>query len=218
MKIKAVIFDLDGTLLNTLDDLADSVNCTMQKFGFPTRTIDEVRNFVGNGVGMLIKRSMPEGDEEKFQECLSAFREDYSKNMRNKTAPYDGIIDLIKSLREKGMKIAVVSNKFDGAVKELCDFYFKDLIDKPVGESEKVRKKPAPDSVLNVLECFNIEKHEAVYVGDSDVDMDTAKNAGVKSIGVTWGFRSAELLKEHGADYTVNKPCEILNLITEGED
>lgn len=212
-KIKAVIFDLDGTLLNTLDDLADSVNRTMQKFGFKTRSIDEIRKFVGNGVGLLIKRSMPEKEEEHFEKCLEMFRADYSANMRNKTAPYEGIVELLKELRKKNLKIAVVSNKFDGAVKELCDFYFKDLIDKPVGESEKVRKKPAPDSVLNVLDYFNITNNEAIYVGDSDVDIDTAKNAKVKSVGVTWGFRSEDLLKEHGAEYIVNEPCEILELI-----
>lgn len=211
--IKAVIFDLDGTLLNTLDDLADSVNRTLQKFGFKTRTIDEIRNFVGNGVGLLIKRSMPEKAEEHFGKCLEMFKADYSENMRTKTAPYEGIIDLLKELRKKNLKIAVVSNKFDGAVKELCEFYFKDLIDKPVGESEKVRKKPAPDSVLNVLDYFGITNNEAIYIGDSDVDMDTAKNAKVKSVGVTWGFRTEDLLKKHGADYIVGKPFEILDLI-----
>ena len=211
-KIKAVIFDLDGTLLNTLDDLADSVNRTMQKFGFKTRTNDEIRSFVGNGVGLLIKRSMPEGNEERFEECLEAFRKDYSENMSNKTAPYDGITDLIKELRRKNIKIAVVSNKFDGAVKELCDFYFKDIIDKSIGESEKIRKKPAPDSVLGVLDYFGLDNSEAVYIGDSDVDMDTAHNANVISIGVTWGFRTRELLQEHGADYIVDKPLEILDL------
>lgn len=214
---KAVIFDLDGTLLNTLDDLADSTNYALSKFGYPTRTIDEVRQFVGNGVAKLIERAIPEGkNNPNFEKCLAIFKENYAQNMYNKTAPYNGIIEMLSNLKSKGIKIAVVSNKFDLAVKELCKKYFEEFIDFAAGENEAqgIRKKPAPDTVISVLNKFNFASEDAVYVGDSDVDIMTAKNSKMPCISVTWGFRDEKFLLENGATILINAPSEIYNHLT----
>ena len=211
---KAVIFDLDGTLLNTLDDLADSTNYALSKFGYPTRTIEGVRQFVGNGVAKLIERAIPEGkNNPNFEKCLAIFKENYAQNMYNKTAPYNGIIEMLSNLKSKGIKIAVVSNKFDLAVKELCKKYFEGFIDFAAGENEAqgIKKKPAPDTVLSVLNEFNFAPEDAVYVGDSDVDIMTAKNSKMPCISVTWGFRDKKFLLENGATILINAPSEIYN-------
>ena len=214
---KAVIFDLDGTLLNTLDDLADSTNYALSKFGYPTRTIEEVRQFVGNGVAKLIERAIPDGkNNPNFEKCLAIFKENYAQNMYNKTAPYNGIIEMLSNLKSKGIKIAVVSNKFDLAVKELCKKYFEGFIDFAAGENEAqgIKKKPAPDTVLSVLNEFNFAPEDAVYVGDSDVDIMTAKNSKMPCISVTWGFRDKKFLLENGATILINAPSEIYNHLT----
>lgn len=211
---KTVIFDLDGTLLNTLDDLADSTNYALSKFGYPTRTIEEVRQFVGNGVAKLIERAIPDGkNNPNFEKCLSIFKENYAQNMYNKTAPYNGIIEMLSNLKSKGIKIAVVSNKFDLAVKELCKKYFEGFIDFAAGENESqgIKKKPAPDTVISVLNEFNFAPEDAVYVGDSDVDIMTAKNSKMPCISVTWGFRDEKFLLENGATILINAPSEIYN-------
>lgn len=214
---KTVIFDLDGTLLNTLDDLADSTNYALSKFGYPTRTIEEVRQFVGNGVAKLIERAIPEGkNNPNFEKCLAIFKENYAQNMYNKTAPYNGIIEMLSNLKSKGIKIAVVSNKFDLAVKELCKKYFEGFIDFAAGENEAqgIKKKPAPDTVISVLNEFNFASEDAVYVGDSDVDIMTAKNSKMPCISVTWGFRDEKFLLENGATILINAPSEIYNHLT----
>lgn len=211
---KAVIFDLDGTLLNTLDDLADSTNYALSQFGYPTRTIEEVRQFVGNGVAKLIERAIPDGkNNPNFEKCLSIFKENYAQNMYNKTAPYNGIIEMLSNLKSKGIKIAVVSNKFDLAVKELCKKYFEGFIDFAAGENEAqgIKKKPAPDTVISVLNEFNFAPEDAVYVGDSDVDIMTAKNSKMPCISVTWGFRDKKFLLENGATILINAPSAIYN-------
>lgn len=214
---KAVIFDLDGTLLNTLDDLADSTNYALSRFGYPTRTIEEVRQFVGNGVAKLIERAIPEGkNNPNFEKCLAIFKENYAQNMYNKTAPYNGILEMLPNLKSKGIKIAVVSNKFDLAVKELCKKYFEGFIDFAAGENEAqgIKKKPAPDTVISVLNEFNFAPEDAVYVGDSDVDIMTAKNSKMSCISVTWGFREEKFLLENGATILINAPSEIYNHLT----
>ena len=184
--ITTVVFDLDGTLLDTLEDLTDSVNYAIGKFGMPERTIDEIRSFVGNGIAKLIERVIPEGAENPhYEEILKTFRAYYALHCKDKTKPYDGILKMLDQLEEEGYQMAVVSNKFDAAVKELCGLYFGKRIKTAVGESGKVRKKPAPD---------------AVYVGDSDVDLATARNVPMTCISVTWGFRSREQLLAAGAD------------------
>lgn len=212
--IDTIIFDLDGTLLNTLEDLKDSTNFALKKFQYPERTLEEVRNFVGNGVQKLIERAIPKGIENKdFAECLAVFKTHYAQNMYNKTAPYFGIREMLTELKNSGIKTAVVSNKFDLAVKELCNKYFGNLIEIAIGESENVRKKPAPDSVLRAIQELNSKKEFCLYVGDSDVDVQTAKNTGIDCIGVTWGFRDQELLEKEGAKYIIDKPLEIIDII-----
>lgn len=207
------IFDLDGTLLNTINDLADSTNFALEKNGYKKRTVEEVRSFVGEGVRKLMVRALPKSvDDSVIDQCIKDFKEHYSKNMRNKTAPYEGIMELLKTLKDNNMKVGVVSNKFDKAVKELCKDYFGDLVDIAVGEREGIAKKPAPDSVFEALRILKSEKEYVLYIGDSDTDMETAKNAGVDSVGVTWGFRDKELLIATGAKYIVEKPLDILQI------
>ena len=207
------IFDLDGTLLNTINDLADSTNFALEKNGYKKRTVEEVRSFVGEGVRKLMVRALPNDiDDSVIDQCIKDFKAHYSKNMRNKTAPYEGIMELLKTLKDNNMKVGVVSNKFDKAVKELCKDYFGDLVDIAVGEREGIAKKPAPDSVFEALRILDSKQEYVLYIGDSDTDMETAKNAGVDSIGVTWGFRDKELLIETGAKYIAENPLEILRI------
>lgn len=195
-----VIFDLDGTLLNTLDDLADSVNAALRKNRLPERTTDEVRRFVGNGVLNLMRRAIPNGeDNPKFEQTYADFRAYYAQHCTDKTAPYPGIMALLAELSAQGYKLAVVSNKFDAAVKKLNEQYFAGLIPVAIGEKETVRKKPAPDSVFAAMEELQSDAAHSIYVGDSDVDIETAKNAGIPCISVTWGFRDRAFLQEHGA-------------------
>lgn len=214
MNFDTAIFDLDGTLLNTLDDLADSVNAVLEQHGFPRRAVDEIRQFVGNGVPLLIERAVPAGTAPKIREqCLAGFKAHYQQNMYNKTAPYPGIPKLLNALREQGVKIAVVSNKFDAAVKKLCSLYYGSAIAVAIGESADVRKKPAPDSVFRALKELNAQPERALYIGDSDVDIQTAKNSGLTSVGVTWGFRDRELLEREGAQYIIDTPAQLLDII-----
>ena len=211
MKYRLAIFDLDGTILNTLEDLADSTNYALSVHNMPGRTIDEVRRFVGNGIHKLIERAVPQGStDEQIERVFATFKEYYKEHCAVKTRPYDEIMELLKTLREKGVLTAVVSNKGDFAVQILCKDYFPGLFDFAVGEREGIRRKPAPDSVLAVLEQFHISKEDAVYIGDSEVDIQTAENAGMKEIAVTWGFRSEDFLKENGADCLVHTPEELL--------
>lgn len=206
----AAVFDLDGTLLNTLDDLADSTNYALSCYGYPRRTLEEVRRFVGNGVAKLIARAMPDGaTEEETARCLAVFRAHYLTNMRNKTGPYPGILSLLDRLNEAGIPVAVVSNKFDDAVKRLCHHYFGDRVPVAIGESATVRKKPAPDSALAALDALHIPADRAVYIGDSDVDIQTAKAAGMDCISVTWGFRDADFLLANGAQRLVDTPEDL---------
>ncbi len=210
--IKTVIFDLDGTLLNTLEDLKEATNFALSKYNYPTRTLKEVRCFVGNGVRKLIERAVPENCQN-VEECLSVFKKNYSEIMYNHTAPYDGILKILSNLKSDGIKIGVVSNKFDSAVKELCKKYFADLIDIAIGQADDVPKKPAPDGVFKAMRELGADKLSTIYVGDSDVDVATAKNANLPCIGVTWGFRDREYLK--GANFIIDNPNDI-NVIIKG--
>ena len=208
--IDAVIFDMDGTLLNTLDDLTNSVNYTLSQFGFKTHKKEDIRNFVGNGVNLLFERALPQNtDENKKNQCINFFKNTYSKNMYINTKPYSGILNILKILRNNYISTAIVSNKFDSAVKNLSDRYFGELIDISIGQSDTISPKPAPKGVSKAMRELRAKK--AVLVGDSDVDIMTAKNAGIKSIGVTWGFRDKENLKN--ADFIVNTPEELLQII-----
>lgn len=210
-KYQAVIFDLDGTLLNTLTDLADSTNYALKTMGFPERTIDEVRRFVGNGVEKLIERAVPEKtDAETTEKTLRIFKEYYSQNMTNKTEPYPGIPEVLAELKKKQIPVGIVSNKFDAAVKDLRDRFFSTSIETAIGESANVAKKPAPDTCIEAMQEMGITTEHTVYVGDSDVDIKTAENSGLDCISVTWGFRDEEFLREHGAVTIIHKPEELL--------
>lgn len=214
MKYNTIIFDLDGTLLNTLEDLADAVNYALKKCGYPLRTMDEVRQFIGNGVKKLMERSTPENINEKdFEKCYQLFRSYYKENSRIKTAPYEGITDLLKSLKEQGIKTAVVTNKMDEAAQDVIKYYFGELIDITIGQRENIPTKPDPAGVNKAIESLAAAKENCIFAGDSDVDILTGHNAGLLSIGVTWGYRSKELLLESGADFIAESPAEILEFI-----
>ncbi len=213
---KAVIFDLDGTLLDTLEDLTDSVNYALKAYGCPQKSIEQVRMYVGNGIRNLMKRAVEGGEmHPQFENIFQAFQEDYKKNSRNKTKPYEGILEVLRTLHEQNIKLAIVSNKADFAVKELNTYYFGEFAMTAIGEKEGVRRKPAPDTVFQAIKELGVSVEESVFVGDSDVDMDTAKNAGIPCIGVLWGFRDKELLKAHGAKYFAEKPVDILKVLKE---
>lgn len=199
-KYNTVIFDLDGTLLDTLEDLTGSVNAALRKNHLPERTTEEIRGFVGNGILKLIERSVPGGRANAlFDQVYQDFRGDYALHCHDRTKPYPGILQLLKELRRESYHLAIVSNKADFAVKKLKEIYFAGLIDVAIGERENVRKKPAPDTVITALHELGVTGERAVYVGDSDVDIETAENAGMDEIAVTWGFRSKEFLSRHGA-------------------
>ncbi|MBR5869922.1 MAG: HAD family hydrolase [Clostridia bacterium] len=201
MKYTTLLFDLDGTLLDTLSDLQNAVFHALDAFGMPQRSGDEVRMMVGNGIKNLIDRAVPEGTPpEKTAEVLAVFRDYYGKNSRINTAPYDGIIVTLKLLSQKGYKMAVISNKVDFAVKDLNRDFFAEYIPIAIGDREGRNKKPAPDSLYEAMELLGVTKEECLYIGDSDVDILTAKNAGVPCIGCAWGFRGRDFLREHGLD------------------
>lgn len=213
MKYNTVIFDLDGTLLNTLEDLAASVNYALTVHNMPKRSIDEVRRFIGNGVAMLIRRSVQEGtSEDEISATLSDFKEHYKKNIYNKTVPYVGITELLAELKKRGYKLAIVSNKVDFAVKDLRDKFFPN-IDVAIGDSPDMERKPAPDMVFRALEELGSTADESVYIGDTSVDIMTAKNSGMDSISTSWGFRERKELTDYGAMVIVDTPMEILNYV-----
>ena len=211
---KLAIFDLDGTLLDTLGDLHASVNFALRKFRFPERTLDEVRSFIGNGVVKLMERSTPDGiDSETQLRCLDTFRKHYLQHMSDTTAPYEGTAELLKNLRGEGVKIAVVSNKLHPAVEDLCESYFPGLIDKAVGVSVEEERKPSPVNVLRTAERFGIVLKDCIYIGDSEVDVQTAHNADVQCIGITWGFRTKDELLKAGADIVADTAEEVKEII-----
>ena len=216
MKYDLLIFDLDGTILDTLEDLKLSTNYALTFHGFPERTLDEVRRFVGNGIGKLIERAVPAGTPEKeTQRVLATFKRHYGAHCADHTKPYEKIPEFLKAVRESGCQTAVVSNKADFAVQELCEQYFPGMFDFVVGEREGIRRKPCPDSVNEVLKTLRKTKEQAVYVGDSDVDVETAKNAGMPVIGVSWGFRGRKFLEEHGAERIADEPEDLWKFIEE---
>lgn len=213
-KTLLAVFDLDGTVLDTLDDLADSVNFALETNGYGRRSTQEVRSFVGNGVKNLIKRSLPESsDDAAVNRVLADFKARYAVHCADKTKPYDGITETITALRAVGIKTAVISNKTDSAVQKLVKKYFDGLFNYVAGEKEGVARKPAPDSVNAALEALGIKKENAVYIGDSEVDILTAKNAGLRCITVLWGFRDEDFLKANGAENMAHTMKEMEKLI-----
>lgn len=213
-KITTIIWDLDGTLLNTLEDLTDSVNYMLSIHNYPQRTIDEIRSFVGNGLAKLTERALPDTvTPEEYETCLAEFKAYYKIHMQDKTGPYEGILEVLKALKEKGYRMAVVSNKADAAVKELIPIYFGDLLPVAIGDMDGREKKPAPDSVYEAMRQLGVTKEECVYIGDSDVDVNTAKNSDIPGIAVLWGFRTKEQLAAVGATTFAEKPEELIALL-----
>ena len=201
MKYETVLFDLDGTLLDTLEDLKDAVNHELALAGYPTRTLEEVRTFVGNGLRMLMKRALPQKcSEEEVSERTASMRRYYHEHSVHKTKPYAGVVEIMERLQAEGIAVGVVSNKMDEAVKTLCAHFFPGLTRVNVGEMAGVPRKPAPDMVAYALRELGKSKEGAVYVGDSEVDVTVARNAALPCIAVSWGFRPKAVLEEAGAD------------------
>ena len=209
---KTYIFDLDGTLLDTLNDLHASCNYALRTHGMPERSLEEVRQFVGNGVKKLMERAIPDGLENPlFEETLQTFRQHYLLHNLDTTLPYPGIMEMLQQLKVQGKRIAVVSNKFYAATQDLCKHFFGDTIQVAIGEREDIKKKPAPDTVLEALRQLQVTRQDAVYVGDSEVDVETARNSGIPCISVLWGFRSKSFLLSHGATTFIETPIELTN-------
>ncbi len=216
MKYKGIIFDLDGTLLDTIEDLADSMNSVLAKHGFPEHPVSSYKIFVGNGMEVLVRRALPENvkDEELVMKCLSAMREEYGKRWDNKTRPYDGINELLDRLAEEGIKTAVLSNKPHDFTEVIVNKYFPDhKFEAVLGQRSSVPPKPDPAGALEISRLMGIPPENILYLGDSNTDMKTANAAGMYAVGALWGFRTAEELKENGAKALVSKPSEVLDII-----
>ncbi len=213
-KINTVIFDMDGTVLNTLDDLTDAVNYVFSKFDLPARDKEDYRKFFGNGIGYAMKCAAPAGtDDALFDKMVPIFRDYYNEHCLDKTAPYEGILDLMKALYDKSYKMAIVSNKIDSAVKELNERFFSKYVSVAIGEKPRIRRKPAADTVIAALSELGSSRGEAIYVGDSEVDLQTARNSGLPCIAVLWGFRDKELLIENGATTFAATPSEVIDIL-----
>lgn len=213
-KVETVVFDMDGTILNTIDDIAGAVNYILKKYELPLRTVEEVKGFVGNGLKRTLLLSVPEGTGEEFVDSIfDEFTEYYKSHSNIYTKPYDGIVDTLKELKRRGYKLAVVSNKRHEAVVKLCDTFYSGLFDEMLGETEGINRKPAPDMVNLVLDRLKSDKSHSVYVGDSDVDIKTANNSGLNGIYVSWGFRTKEFLISEGAECIVDTPEQLLEIL-----
>ena len=213
----AVIFDLDGTLLNTLGDLRAATNHALEVRGLPPHSMEEIRQFIGNGIRLLICRAMPEGTPDaEIDAALDDFKAYYAAHIHDRTVPYDGIPQLLTALRKRGVKVAVLSNKIDSASQQLIEYFFPGKTDVVFGEHVGVPRKPDPTSCRMVMQQLGVQPEQVLYVGDSGTDMQTAKNAGLYAVGVTWGFRSKEVLLEYGADILVHRPEQILQILDSG--
>lgn len=214
----AVIFDLDGTLLNTLGDLRAATNHALEVRGLPPHSMEEIRQFIGNGIRLLICRAMPEGTPEaEIDAALDDFKAYYAAHIHDRTVPYDGIPQLLTALRKHGIKVAVLSNKIDSASQQLIEYFFPGKTDVVFGEHVGVPRKPDPTSCRMVMQQIGVQPEQVLYVGDSGTDMQTAKNAGLYAVGVTWGFRSKEVLLKYGADVLVHRPEQILQILDSDE-
>jgi len=214
MRYGLAIFDMDGTILNTLEDLKNSTNFVLKKYGFAERSLDEIRCFVGNGLRVLIEKAVPENSDEKtVDKLLSDFKEHYEVHKQDFTKPYDGIREVLEELKKNNIKLAVVSNKPDEAVKELCERYFKGIFDYSLGEKQNIKRKPAPDMVELAVKALGFSKEESIFIGDSEIDIRTADNAELKAIAVLWGFRTKEDLIKEGASLFAAAPKDILSII-----
>ena len=211
MEYTTIIWDLDGTLMDTLQDLWLSTNHALKAYGMKERTFEEVRSFVGNGVRKLIERAVPDGENNpQFEEVFAEFKKHYMVHCKDNTGLYPGIAETLRELKARGMRMAIVSNKLQAGVTELHREWFADTIEVAIGEREGMARKPAPDMVETALRELGVGKENAVYIGDSDVDLATARNAGLPCISVLWGFRDRDFLERHGATTFIEKPDELL--------
>ena len=215
MKYKAVIFDLDGTLVNSLNDLADSVNTVLEEYGYPTHPLEKYRIMVGNGIKKLVERALPpSASEETLNEALEKFKKIYAVHQLDKTAHYKGITDLLKQLQLKNIPLAVCTNKHDEAAKKIIAALFDNSTFKEIiGDLPGIPRKPDPKKVLVIAQNLSVKPAEIVYIGDSSVDMQTAVNAGMLPVGVLWGFRSKEELLENGAELLLTQPADLLSKV-----
>ncbi len=214
MRYTTVLFDLDGTLMDTLEDIRDSVNHVLSERGYSERNLEQIRMSLGNGSRVLLAKSLPDGENTAdFDSILRDYEAYYLAHNMIKTKPYEGIHKLLRELSSREYKLAVVSNKSDANVKELVNRFFGDVVSVAIGESSKIRRKPAPDTVLEALRELGSSPWESVYVGDSEVDIKTAAAAGMDCISVAWGFRSEDFLNDAGAKYIAKTPEDVLGLI-----
>ncbi len=214
MKYKAVIFDLDGTLMDSLKDLAISVNHALACMNMPQHTIEEIKQFVGNGARRLIELSVESGSsQEQIEECFSLFRQHYACHCMDYTCLYNGIQELLENLKDNGVKLAIVSNKPQFGVTELYKSFFSSTIDVAIGEAAPLRRKPYADMVVEAMKRLGVKPEESIYVGDSDVDIMTARNANLPCISVLWGFRDKDFLTKNGATIFAEKPSDILDIV-----
>lgn len=214
MRYKTIIFDLDGTLLNTLDDLTAATNYALAQHQLPARSTDEVRRFIGNGIRRLIERAVPPGTQQSTQEAVFAsFNTYYKEHCADSTHPYEGTIKLLEDLRHAGCQTAIVSNKADYGVQALAAQYFAGCLDAACGERAGIARKPAPDMLLAVMQRLAAEPATTIYVGDSDTDLETAKNAGIACLGACWGFRGRAFLEEHGAKLLADNISDVWKMV-----
>ncbi len=216
MKFKAAVFDLDGTLLDTLDDLADSVNSVLAANNYPIHDVVKYKYFVGDGMRTLMQRTLPEGkrDDKSIDYALSAMRDEYAKRWNKRTLPYEGITETLKELRNRGIKLSVLSNKADHFSKLMVEYFFPDChFELVFGERQGISKKPDPTGATEIAKKLGVLPDECLYLGDTGVDMKTAVSAGMYPVGVLWGFRKAEELVESGAKVLIASPVAILDLL-----
>ena len=216
--IKGCIFDLDGTLVDSLKDLANSTNEVLFRRGYPTHDVSSYNYFVGNGVKKLVERALPEDKKDETDICLKEFYDVYSKRCLEYTSCYKGINELLHYLKDLGIHLAVVTNKPHHLAQKICDYYFKDIFEVVIGNCDEFPLKPEPDSTLSVLERFHIHSDECLFIGDSNVDIYTGLNASMSAVGVTWGFRTYEELKDAGATYVVDEASEIKVIVDESRN
>ena len=216
--IKGCIFDLDGTLINSLEDLANSTNDVLQSRGYKIHPVSAYNYFVGNGVRKLVERALPDNHKNETDECLQEFYKIYEQRCLEFTYCYEGICELLNYLKQNNVQLAVVTNKPHHLAVKICEHYFKDTFLEVVGNKDEFPLKPEPMSTLYVLDKFQVSLDECVFIGDSNVDIYTGTNAKMKTIGVTWGFRTYQELNEAGATYVVNKPCEIKEIVDESRN
>lgn len=214
MSKKAILFDMDGTLVDTVDDLAAALNFTLNKLGLPLKSRQEVQGYLGNGIVAMVELALPANKKGKKEEASQIFKEYYKDHLADFTRPYEGIVELIAKLKQRNYRIAVISNKMQNALDALVHKFFGDSFEFIIGQRNDLKQKPAPDSVYLALELMNIDKEDAFYVGDSDVDLLTAKNSGVECISCSWGFKTKKQLIDYGASHIIDKPLELLNYLS----